>query len=133
MLWRLAAFDKSGGYRRRGEGAGRPILHERQNPLVPQAFRRAVSRNSPPQHDISFRGTASSVSGGGSGGQRFSDRGLFSCAIPPWQSHVINLDGTRRHRCLVQSKIVVTRPPPEEPTVRTALTVATRYTCIACN
>src|SRR5208337_2938091 len=51
---------------------------------------------------------------GGSGGQRFSDRGLFSCAIPQGQSHVINLDGTRRRRSLVQSKIVVTRPPPEE-------------------
>jgi len=38
------------------------------------------------------------------------DHGLFSCAIPQGQSHVINLDGTRRHRCLVQSKIVVTRP-----------------------
>ena len=51
----------------------------------------------------------------GSHGQRFSDRGLFSCAIPQGQSHVINLDGTRRHRCLVRSKIVVTRPPPILP------------------
>ena len=60
----------------------------------------------------------------GSHGQRFSDRGFFSCVIPQWQAHVINLDGARPHRCLVQSKIVVTRRPPEEPTLRTALTVA---------
>jgi hypothetical protein len=59
----------------------------------------------------------------GSHGQRISDRGLFSCAIPQWQSHIINLDGTRRHRCLVQSQIVVTRPPTEEPTVSAFLTV----------
>jgi hypothetical protein len=37
---------------------------------------------------------------------------LFSGAIPQSKSHVINLNGARRHRCLVQSEIVVTRPPP---------------------
>src|SRR5208337_627956 len=31
----------------------------------------------------------------------------------------------RRYRCRVQSKFAGTRPPPEEPTVRTALTEAT--------
>jgi hypothetical protein len=55
--------------------------------------------------------------------QCFSDRGLFSCLIR--QRQAVNLDGTRRYRCPVQSKFAVTRPPPEEPTVRTALTVAT--------
>ena len=46
----------------------------------------------------------------GSHGQRFSDRGLFSC--PKVQRHVVNLDGTRRYRCPVQSKFAVTRLPP---------------------
>jgi hypothetical protein len=49
-------------------------------------------------------------------GQRFSDRGLFS--YPMLQRQVVNRDGTRRYRCPVQSKFAVTRPPPEEPTVR---------------
>jgi hypothetical protein len=59
----------------------------------------------------------------GSRGQRFSDRGLFSC--PMLQRQVLNRDGTRRYRCPVQSKFAVARRPPEEPTVRTALTVPT--------
>jgi hypothetical protein len=63
------------------------------------------------------------IEAGSHHGQRFSDRGLFSC--PMLQRQVVNLDGTRRYRCPVQSKFAVTRPPPEEPTVRTALTVAT--------
>jgi hypothetical protein len=53
--------------------------------------------------------------GAGSHGQRFSDRGLFSSAIPQWQSHVINLNRASRYRCLVQSKIVVTRTTPILP------------------
>lgn len=40
------------------------------------------------------------------------DRGLFSCPIPQRQPHVVNLDGARPYRCQVQSKIVVTPPPP---------------------
>src|SRR5271157_799999 len=56
----------------------------------------------------------------GNHGQRFPHRGLFSC--PMLQRQVVNLDGTRPYRCPVQSKFAVTRPPPEEPTVRTALT-----------
>src|ERR1017187_3174356 len=56
-------------------------------------------------------------------GRPFIMRGLFSCAMLPRQ--VVNRDATRCYRWLVQSKIVVTRPPPEEPTVRKALTVAT--------
>ncbi len=66
----------------------------------------------------------------GSHGQRFSDRGLFSC--PMLQRQAVNRDGTRRYRCPVQSKFAVTRPPPEEPTVRTALTVATPASPAAC-
>jgi hypothetical protein len=82
-------------------------------------------------------------------GQRSSDRRLFSCPMPQRQAHVVNRDGARRYHRLIQSKIVVTRPPPifpplhqpfphgiqlfqqampspsgEEPTVRKALTVA---------
>jgi len=48
----------------------------------------------------------------GSHGQCFSDRGLFSCPISDWQGYVVNLNGARLHRGLVQSKIVVARPPP---------------------
>ena len=44
-------------------------------------------------------------------GQRFSDRGLFSCPIPQWQVDVINLNGAGRHGGLVQGRIVVTRLP----------------------
>ena len=43
------------------------------------------------------------------------------------ERRVVNRDGTRRYRCPVQSKFAVTRPPPEEPAVRTALTAATRF------
>jgi hypothetical protein len=38
---------------------------------------------------------------------------------------VVNRDGTRRYRFPIQGKFAVTRPPPEEPTVRKTLTVAT--------
>jgi len=58
-------------------------------------------------------------------GQCFPVRGLFSGAISQGQSYVINLNGAGRHRCLVQREIVVNGPPPEEPTDRKALSVAT--------
>jgi hypothetical protein len=45
-------------------------------------------------------------------GRSGPNRGPFSCPIPQRQPHVVNLDGARRYRCLVQGKIVVTRPPP---------------------
>jgi hypothetical protein len=85
----------------------------------------------------------------GSRGQSSPDRELFSCPMPQRQPRVVNLNGARRYRRLVQSIIVATRPPlilrtlhqpfahgiqlfrqavplpsREEPTVRTALTVA---------
>ena len=55
--------------------------------------------------------------------QCFPVRGFFSGAISQGQSCVINRNRACRHRSLVQSAIVATGPPPEEPTVRTALTV----------
>jgi hypothetical protein len=61
----------------------------------------------------------------GSHGQCFPVRGLFSGAISQRQSYVINLNGAGSSRWLVQSKIVVTGSPPEEPTDRKALSVAT--------
>src|SRR5208337_164866 len=75
-------------------------------------------------HVTHFRCNLGRKSIAGSHGQRFSDRGLFSC--PMLQRQVVNREGTRRYRCPVQSQFAVTRAPPEEPTVRTALTVATR-------
>ena len=45
--------------------------------------------------------------------------------MPQEQLPVENWEMTRRYRRHVQSEIVVTRPPPEEPMVRTALTFAT--------
>ena len=45
-------------------------------------------------------------------GKCISVRGLFSGAISQRQSYVINLNGAGRYRCLVQSEIVVTGPPP---------------------
>jgi len=48
----------------------------------------------------------------GSHGQCSPDRGFFSCPIPQRQLHIVNLDGACCYRRLVQSKIVVTRPPP---------------------
>ena len=45
-------------------------------------------------------------------GQSSPERGLFSCPMPQRQPHVVKLDGARRYRRLVQSKIVVTRPSP---------------------
>jgi hypothetical protein len=47
----------------------------------------------------------------GSHGQCFSDRGFFSCPISGRQGYVVNLNGARRYRGLVQGKIVA-RPPP---------------------
>ena len=57
--------------------------------------------------------------------QCFPVRGFFSGAISQGQSCVINRNRACRHRSLVQSAIVATGPPPEEPTVRTALSVVT--------
>src|SRR5208337_877816 len=61
-------------------------------------------------HVTHFRCNLGRKSIAGSHGQRFSDRGLFSC--PMLQRQVVNPDGTRRYRCPVQSKFAVTRPPP---------------------
>jgi hypothetical protein len=48
---------------------------------------------------------------GGSPDQRNPDGGLFSRPIPQRQPHVVNLNGVRRYRCHVPSKIAVTRLP----------------------
>ena len=59
------------------------------------------------------------------------------------QRQVVNREGTRRYRCPVQSKFAVTRPPPEEPTVRTdtdrgyprvtrRLRAGLNYSCLLC-
>jgi hypothetical protein len=48
----------------------------------------------------------------GSHGKCFPVRELFLGAISHGQSYIINLHGVCRYRCLVQRKIVITRPPP---------------------
>ena len=45
-------------------------------------------------------------------GVHVTDRGLFSRAVPIRQTHIINLDGARHHRRLIQGKIIVARPSP---------------------
>ena len=49
-------------------------------------------------------------SSSGSRGQRFSDRGPFSCATPQWQSHILNQSCC--YHCLAQGKIAETPPRP---------------------
>ena len=101
--------------------------------------RRDAVRSSGNQFDTKLATTIArpaSYQGGdkrGSHGQCRSDRGLFSGAMPQGQSHATNLNWARRHCWLVQGKIVVARPPPEEPTVRTALTVVTPLDEIGCD
>ena len=98
-----------------------PACNHWQPSQVPPGNRRPGK----PGFYASKRAVAAAVSGtkksaamrAGSHGQRFSGRGLFSC--PMLQRQVVNRDGTRRYRCPVQSKFAVTRPRPEEPTVRT--------------
>jgi hypothetical protein len=69
----------------------------------------------PERQELGFGGAGTAVSNSRLQVQLTGSFASREKPTPQRQPHIPKLDGARRHRCLLQSRIVLTRPPPSLP------------------